>query len=57
MKATSHDSWLKMKLLSQLVQHSHSDGHLAFLELLESMMKTDPRKRPGAQECLKHRFF
>ena len=57
MKATSHDSWLKMKLLSQLVQHSHSDGHLAFLELLETMMKTDPRKRPGAQECLKHRFF
>lgn len=56
-KLSSYDNWKKMKLLQNLVQHEHNEGHRLFLDLLLQMMKPDPKERPSASRCLEHKFF
>lgn len=56
-KPSSYDSWKKMKLLQNLVQHEYNEGHKQFLDLLLMMMKLDPHERPSASRCLEHKFF
>lgn len=56
-KLSSFENWKKMKLLKNLVQHQYSEAHHRFLDLLEFMMKTDPKLRPDAANCLEHPFF
>ena len=56
-RKTSPQAWLKMKLFNQLVQSEFNESHKSFLDLLEFMMKLDPKERPTAREALDHPFF
>jgi len=46
-----------MKNLSDVILWKHNDDHKEFMNLIKSMLVIDPRKRPQAEECLKHPFF
>ena len=56
-KDGSQQRFVKMKTLSDLVQHKHNRSHWLFLQLLEFMMVVDPNHRPSAKMCLEHEFF